>query len=74
MIPTPENEFVLIDAGANVEAKPIHLVQHAIMGAVYSKEVLGYDRPGSDCYATAPRNPRAIPSRRRPIGCVVVWT
>lgn len=45
VIPTPENEFVLIDAGANVEAKPLHLVQHAIMGAVYSREVLGYDRP-----------------------------
>jgi glycerol-3-phosphate acyltransferase PlsX len=45
VIPTPENEFVLIDAGANVEAKPIHLVQHAIMGAVYAREVLGYERP-----------------------------
>ena len=45
VIPTPENEFVLIDAGANVEAKPIHLVHHAIMGAVYSEEVLGYSRP-----------------------------
>lgn len=45
VIPTPENEFVLIDAGANVEAKPIHLVHHAIMGSVYSREVLGYSRP-----------------------------
>lgn len=45
VIPTPENEFVLIDAGANVEAKPIHLVHHAIMGAVYSREVLGYPNP-----------------------------
>lgn len=45
VIPTPENEFVLIDAGANVEAKAIHLVHHAIMGSIYSDEVLGYRRP-----------------------------
>lgn len=45
VIPTPENEFVLIDAGANVECKPMHLVHYAIMGAAYSSEVLGYSRP-----------------------------
>ena len=45
VIPTPENEFVLLDAGANVEAKPLHLVHYAIMGAVYSSEVLGYPSP-----------------------------
>ncbi len=45
VIPTPENEFVLIDAGANVECKPMHLVHYAIMGSVYSSEVLGYQRP-----------------------------
>jgi len=45
VIPTPENEFVLLDAGANVESKPIHLVHYAIMGSIYSAEVLGYQRP-----------------------------
>jgi glycerol-3-phosphate acyltransferase PlsX len=45
VIPTPENKFVLLDAGANVESKPIHLVHYAIMGATYSSEVLGYERP-----------------------------
>jgi glycerol-3-phosphate acyltransferase PlsX len=45
VIPTPENEFVLLDAGANVESKPIHLAHYAIMGATYSAEVLGYQRP-----------------------------
>lgn len=29
----------LIDAGANVDSKPIHLVQHAIMGHVFSKAI-----------------------------------
>jgi glycerol-3-phosphate acyltransferase PlsX len=45
VIPTPENEFVLLDAGANVESKPTHLLHYAIMGSVYSTEVLGYERP-----------------------------
>ncbi len=45
VIPTPENEFVLLDAGANVESKPAHLLHYAIMGSVYSSEVLGYSRP-----------------------------
>ena len=42
------NEFgtcYLVDAGANTEAKPSHLVQYAIMGSVYSKEVNGKTNP-----------------------------
>lgn len=45
LIPTEHNVFVLVDAGANIDAKPIHLLQYAIMGAVYSKHVLGYENP-----------------------------
>lgn len=45
IIPTETNVFVLIDAGANVDARPMHLLQYAIMGSVYSKHVLGYKNP-----------------------------
>jgi glycerol-3-phosphate acyltransferase PlsX len=45
VIPAPHNEFVLLDAGANVECKPIHLLHYAIMGSVYSEEILGYKSP-----------------------------
>jgi phosphate acyltransferase len=45
VIPARENEFVLLDAGANVECRPIHLLQYAIMGSVYSREILGYAHP-----------------------------
>jgi glycerol-3-phosphate acyltransferase PlsX len=45
VIPAPENQFVLVDAGANVECRPQHLVQFAIMGSVYSREILRYSRP-----------------------------
>lgn len=45
VMPTETNLFLLIDAGANPEPRPIHLVQYAIMGAVYSRHVLGYKNP-----------------------------
>ena len=45
VIPTESNLFVLIDAGANVDAKPMHLLQYGIMGSVYSLHVLGFDNP-----------------------------
>jgi glycerol-3-phosphate acyltransferase PlsX len=44
-IPTESNLFVLIDAGANPDAKPIHLLHYGIMGSVYSSHVLGYVHP-----------------------------
>ena len=44
-IPTEKNVCVLIDAGANIDAKPLHLLQYAIMGSVLSKHVLGYANP-----------------------------
>jgi glycerol-3-phosphate acyltransferase PlsX len=45
VIPTPDNEFVLLDAGANIECKPLNLAHYAIMGSIYSREILGYDNP-----------------------------
>jgi glycerol-3-phosphate acyltransferase PlsX len=45
VMPTQYNVFVLIDAGANIDARPEHLLQYAIMGSVYSSHVLGYKRP-----------------------------
>ncbi len=45
VIPAPDNEFVLLDSGANVEAKPNHLAQYAVMGSIYSREILGYKNP-----------------------------
>ena len=41
----PSNPVILIDAGANVECRPSHLVQFAQMGALYSQHVLGISMP-----------------------------
>jgi glycerol-3-phosphate acyltransferase PlsX len=45
VIPTKRGRSVLIDAGANADARPEHLVQFAHMGAVFAEEILGVARP-----------------------------
>jgi phosphate acyltransferase len=45
LLPTETNLCVLIDAGANTDARPDHMLQYAIMGAVFSRHVLGYTNP-----------------------------
>ena len=45
ILPSETNIFVLIDAGANSDARPEHLLQYGIMGSVYSRHVLGYKNP-----------------------------
>jgi len=37
--------FLLLDVGANADAKPEHLVQYAIMGSIYSEKVRGINQP-----------------------------
>ena len=44
-IPSFQRPFVLCDVGANIQAKPQHLYQYGIMAAIYSKTVLGTERP-----------------------------
>ncbi|MEA1982676.1 MAG: phosphate acyltransferase PlsX [Campylobacterota bacterium] len=36
---------VVLDVGANVDSKPEHLVQFAIMGSCYAQGVMGYENP-----------------------------
>ena len=44
-IPARDGPSVLIDCGANADARPEHLVQFAHMGAVFAEEILGLPRP-----------------------------
>jgi len=45
IMPTETNLFVLMDAGANLDARPEHLLDYAVMGSVFSEEILGYKKP-----------------------------
>ena len=41
----PKGSTVLLDVGANVDCKPRHFLQFAIMGSVYSRVILGMKSP-----------------------------
>ncbi len=45
LIPTEKGVALLIDCGANVDARPSHLVQFAKMGSVYMEHVIGIKDP-----------------------------
>jgi len=45
VLPTPGKGTVIIDAGANVDCKPRHLLQFGLMGSIYAERVLGISRP-----------------------------
>jgi glycerol-3-phosphate acyltransferase PlsX len=45
VIPTLRGPSVLIDAGANADARPEHLIQFGHMGAVFAEEILGISEP-----------------------------
>jgi len=45
MFPTLKGATLLLDAGANVDCKPFHLVQFAVMGDAYAKYILKKEKP-----------------------------
>ena len=45
LIPTTKGYSLLIDCGANVDARPSHLVQFAKMGSIYMEHVVGIKNP-----------------------------
>ena len=45
IIPTPYGETILVDAGANADCKPNHLLQFALMGDVYANVIFNKEAP-----------------------------
>ncbi len=45
LLPTQKGVSILIDCGANVDARPSHLVQFAKMGSIYMENVVGIPNP-----------------------------
>ena len=44
-VPSRQGPYVLIDAGANADARPRHLLQFAHMGAIFAEEILDLKHP-----------------------------
>jgi glycerol-3-phosphate acyltransferase PlsX len=45
VLPNLKGRTILLDVGANVDPKPKHLVQYAVMGQVYARDILGIASP-----------------------------
>jgi glycerol-3-phosphate acyltransferase PlsX len=45
IMPSEKGPFILIDAGANIDSKPVNLIQFAVMGDIYAQTVLGMKNP-----------------------------
>jgi phosphate acyltransferase len=45
ILPTSTTPILMVDAGANVDAKPHNLLQFARLGSVYAQDVLNCERP-----------------------------
>jgi glycerol-3-phosphate acyltransferase PlsX len=45
IMPSITTSWILIDAGANPDSEPQHLVQNAIMGSAFARHVLGRENP-----------------------------
>jgi glycerol-3-phosphate acyltransferase PlsX len=45
IMPNLNDQTLVLDVGGNVDCKPFHLAQFALMGEVYARQVLGKERP-----------------------------
>lgn len=45
VIPSLKGPVLVIDVGANIDPKPIHLLQYGVMGAIYVRHVIGEPNP-----------------------------
>lgn len=45
VMPGVKGDTLLIDVGANIGPKPLHMLQYALMGEVYMRSVMGKTRP-----------------------------
>ncbi len=45
VFPTLKGPVIIIDAGANIDPKPTHLLQYGLMSDAYSKRILGKQNP-----------------------------
>ena len=44
-LPTVDGKVAVIDVGANIKCRPLHLFQYGVMGGVYVRGMLGMDNP-----------------------------
>lgn len=45
VIPVPHHPVILLDVGANIDCRPQHLYDFAVMGGIYAREIFGHPTP-----------------------------
>jgi phosphate acyltransferase len=45
LLPTSGSPTLMLDAGANIDCKPQHLLQFGLLGSIYAQDLMGVDRP-----------------------------
>lgn len=45
VLPTARTPTLMLDAGANVDVRPVHLLQFGHLGTIYAQDVMGRERP-----------------------------
>ena len=45
LLPSEKGRFLLLDAGANVDCVPMHLLHYAIMGTIYAEKIMKIEHP-----------------------------
>lgn len=45
LFPTDKGKTMVFDVGASVDCKPVHLLEFAVMGSIYMKNVYGIENP-----------------------------
>lgn len=45
VLPTLDGGKLILDVGANLDARPEHLLQYAIMGSIYAEKIMGITNP-----------------------------
>lgn len=45
LMPTAKGTAIVLDVGANIHPKPLHLFQYGIMGSIFAKQILKVENP-----------------------------
>src|SRR5437764_1437543 len=77
-IPAQRGPSVLLDAGANADARPEHLLQFATMGVVFAQEILGIAKPGVRLLSIGEEpekgNQLTLEAHERPAASTTTWS
>jgi len=71
ILPKEVGHTLLLDVGANMQCKPRHLVQYAVMGSLYAESVLGVAQPKVGLMSVGEEECKGGPRVRQPYQALI---